>query len=189
MAYFFITVITIIIIVIITITIIVTMMMTMAPGLVWNFGEAELSGSSVKLKLKELDRRERCLHHHDGEDGDDDEDGDDHEVSLLLVCHNIIISQVVKMMMGVVSLFLVCWLPYHTYFITANVYPAINYTHYIQVYIIVITVKSTTTNTIIIIIIIIIVVIIIQDIYLSIYWLAMSNSMYNPMIYCYMNQR
>ena len=71
MAYFFITVITIIIIVIITITIIVTMMMTMAPGLVWNFGEAELSGSSVKLKLKELDRRERCLHHHDGEDGDD----------------------------------------------------------------------------------------------------------------------
>ena len=22
-----------------------------------------------------------------------------------------------------------------------------------------------------------------------IYWLAMSNSMYNPMIYCYMNQR
>ena len=37
------------------------------------------------------------------------------------------------MMMGVVSLFLVCWLPYHTYFITANVFPAINYTHYIQV--------------------------------------------------------
>lgn len=67
--------------------------------------------------------------------------------------------KVVKMMMGVVSLFLVCWLPYHTYFITANVFPAINYTHYIQ------------------------------DIYLSIYWLAMSNSMYNPMIYCYMNQR
>ena len=52
--------------------------MTMNPGLVLNFGEAELSGSSVKLKLKELDRRERCLHHHDGEDGDDDEDGDDH---------------------------------------------------------------------------------------------------------------
>ena len=87
------------------------------------------------------------------------------------------------MMMGVVSLFLVCWLPYHTYFITANVYPAINYTHYIQVYI-VITVKSTTTTTTTNIIIIII-----QDIYLSIYWLAMSNSMYNPMIYCYMNQR
>ena len=28
-----------------------------------------------------------------------------------------------------------------------------------------------------------------KEIYLSIYWLAMSNSMYNPMIYCYMNQR
>ena len=41
--------------------------------------------------------------------------------------------QVVKMMMGVVSIFLVCWLPYHTYFIIANLYPAINYSHYIQV--------------------------------------------------------
>ena len=28
-----------------------------------------------------------------------------------------------------------------------------------------------------------------QEIYLSIYWLAMSNSMYNPMIYCVMNNR
>ena len=37
------------------------------------------------------------------------------------------------MMMGVVSLFLVCWLPYHAYFILANLYPAINYSHYIQV--------------------------------------------------------
>ena len=44
--------------------------------------------------------------------------------------------QVVKMMMGVVSIFLVCWLPYHTYFIIANLYPAINYSHYIQVIII-----------------------------------------------------
>ena len=40
------------------------------------------------------------------------------------------------MMMGVVSIFLVCWLPYHTYFIIANLYPAINYSHYIQVIII-----------------------------------------------------
>ena len=30
---------------------------------------------------------------------------------------------------------------------------------------------------------------ILKEIYLCIYWLAMSNSMYNPMIYCYMNQR
>ena len=67
--------------------------------------------------------------------------------------------QVVKMMMMVVLIFIVCWLPYHTYFITANIYPEINYSIYIQ------------------------------EIYLMIYWLAMSNSMYNPMIYCYMNQR
>ena len=62
-------------------------------------------------------------------------------------------------MMMVVLIFIVCWLPYHTYFITANINPEINYSHYIQ------------------------------EIYLMIYWLAMSNSMYNPMIYCYMNQR
>ena len=67
--------------------------------------------------------------------------------------------KVVKMMMMVVLIFIVCWLPYHTYFITANINPEINYSHYIQ------------------------------EIYLMIYWLAMSNSMYNPMIYCYMNQR
>ena len=32
-------------------------------------------------------------------------------------------------------------------------------------------------------------IIMMKEIYLCIYWLAMSNSMYNPMIYCYMNQR
>ena len=68
-------------------------------------------------------------------------------------------NKVVKMMMMVVLIFIVCWLPYHTYFITANINPEINYSHYIQ------------------------------EIYLMIYWLAMSNSLYNPMIYCYMNQR
>lgn len=30
---------------------------------------------------------------------------------------------------------------------------------------------------------------IVQHIYLFIYWLAMSNSMYNPMIYCWLNKR
>lgn len=29
----------------------------------------------------------------------------------------------------------------------------------------------------------------IQHIYIAIYWLAMSNSMYNPIIYCWMNER
>ena len=41
--------------------------------------------------------------------------------------------KVVKMMRGVVMIFLVCWLPYHTYFITANIWPEINYSQYIQV--------------------------------------------------------
>ena len=60
-----------------------------------------------------------------------------------MVCNNLLTSlsmtfcpsvfQVVKMLMGVVTIFLVCWLPYHTYFITANLYPSINYSHYIQV--------------------------------------------------------
>ena len=37
------------------------------------------------------------------------------------------------MMIVVVIIFIVCWLPYHTYFITANIYPDINYSQYIQV--------------------------------------------------------
>ena len=37
------------------------------------------------------------------------------------------------MMMVVVVIFVVCWLPYHSYFITANIYPEINYSEYIQV--------------------------------------------------------
>ena len=78
---------------------------------------------------------------------------------LKYICFFSFSEKVVKMMMMVVLIFIVCWLPYHTYFITANINPEINYSHYIQ------------------------------EIYLMIYWLAMSNSMYNPMIYCYMNQR
>ncbi|TRY80241.1 hypothetical protein TCAL_12372 [Tigriopus californicus] len=67
--------------------------------------------------------------------------------------------RVVKMMVMVVFIFGVCWLPYHVYFIISNAYPEINYSPHIQ------------------------------DIYLAIYWLAMSNAMYNPMIYCFMNSR
>ena len=37
------------------------------------------------------------------------------------------------MMMVVVTIFAVCWLPYHTYFILSNIYPEINTTKYIQV--------------------------------------------------------
>jgi len=67
--------------------------------------------------------------------------------------------RIVKMMMTLVVIFGVCWLPYHIYFILSYTNPQINHSRYIQ------------------------------EIYLSIYWLAMSNSMYNPMIYCVMNNR
>ncbi|CAD7084718.1 unnamed protein product [Hermetia illucens] len=67
--------------------------------------------------------------------------------------------RVVKMMMVVVVIFAVCWLPFHIYFIVTSYYPEITSLPYIQ------------------------------EFYLAIYWLAMSNSMYNPMIYCWMNSR
>ncbi|KAH0815195.1 hypothetical protein GEV33_007596 [Tenebrio molitor] len=65
--------------------------------------------------------------------------------------------RVVKMMMVVVIIFAVCWLPYHLYFIVISYFPEITSSTYIQ------------------------------ETYLAIYWLAMSNSMYNPIIYCWMN--
>lgn len=67
--------------------------------------------------------------------------------------------KIVKMMIVVVFIFAVCWLPYHVYFILAHHHPEITESDYTQ------------------------------HIYLFIYWLAMSNSMYNPMIYCWMNTR
>ncbi|XP_017041704.1 tachykinin-like peptides receptor 99D [Drosophila ficusphila] len=67
--------------------------------------------------------------------------------------------RVVKMMIVVVLIFAICWLPYHCYFIITSCYPVITEAPFIQ------------------------------DLYLAIYWLAMSNSMYNPIIYCWMNSR
>ncbi|XP_045120407.1 tachykinin-like peptides receptor 99D isoform X1 [Portunus trituberculatus] len=67
--------------------------------------------------------------------------------------------KVVKMMIVVVTIFAVCWLPYHMYFILSNLMPEIAHYEFIQ------------------------------ETYLAIYWLAMSNSMYNPMIYCWLNNR
>lgn len=67
--------------------------------------------------------------------------------------------QVVKMMMVVVLIFAICWLPYHIYFIVQSYVPELTNEPYIQ------------------------------ELYLGIYWLAMSNSMYNPIIYCWMNSR
>ncbi|RWS27562.1 tachykinin-like peptides receptor 99D, partial [Leptotrombidium deliense] len=67
--------------------------------------------------------------------------------------------KIVKMMIFVFLIFAICWLPYHVYFILLYHFPQISQLPYIQ------------------------------HIYLSIYWLAMSNSMYNPFIYCWMNSR
>ena len=67
--------------------------------------------------------------------------------------------QVVKMMIVVVIIFGVCWLPQHVFFLVTNKNEALS--RYVHV----------------------------QHIYLVIYWLAMSNSMYNPIIYCWMNAR
>ncbi|KAH8278835.1 hypothetical protein KR018_010219 [Drosophila ironensis] len=67
--------------------------------------------------------------------------------------------RVVKMMIVVVLIFAICWLPFQIYFIVVSVYPKVQEMPFIQ------------------------------ELYLAIYWLAMSNSMYNPIIYCWMNSR
>ncbi|XP_060697808.1 substance-K receptor [Hemiscyllium ocellatum] len=67
--------------------------------------------------------------------------------------------KVVKMMIMVVLTFAFCWLPYHLYFILASFKKDIYYETYIQ------------------------------QVYLGIFWLAMSSTMYNPIIYCCLNNR
>ncbi|VVC27941.1 Neurokinin receptor,G protein-coupled receptor, rhodopsin-like,GPCR, rhodopsin-like, 7TM [Cinara cedri] len=67
--------------------------------------------------------------------------------------------RVVKMMIVVVTIFAICWLPYHIYFIVTSHMPELTTEPYIQ------------------------------DVYLAFYWLAMSNSMHNPIVYCWMNSR
>ncbi|XP_038846789.1 substance-K receptor [Salvelinus namaycush] len=67
--------------------------------------------------------------------------------------------KVVKMMIVVVMTFALCWLPYHIYFILGS----FNKEIYMQTYI--------------------------QQVYLAIFWLAMSSTIYNPIIYCCLNQR
>ncbi|CAB1328162.1 unnamed protein product [Coregonus sp. 'balchen'] len=66
---------------------------------------------------------------------------------------------VVKMMIIVVVTFALCWLPYHVYFIVTGLNKALMRW------------KS------------------IQQVYLSVLWLAMSSTMYNPIIYCCLNSR
>ena len=69
------------------------------------------------------------------------------------------LSQVVKMMIIVVVTFALCWLPYHVYFIVTGLNKRL----------------SKWKN--------------IQQVYLSVLWLAMSSTMYNPIIYCCLNSR
>ncbi|XP_036446915.1 neuromedin-K receptor-like [Colossoma macropomum] len=67
--------------------------------------------------------------------------------------------KVVKMMVVVVVTFAVCWLPYHMYFIVTGLNRQLSKW------------KS------------------IQQVYLAVVWLAMSSTMYNPIIYCCLNSR
>ncbi|XP_060771680.1 tachykinin receptor 3-like [Neoarius graeffei] len=67
--------------------------------------------------------------------------------------------KVVKMMIVVVVTFALCWLPYHVYFIVTGLNKHLN--------------KRKS----------------IQQVYLSVLWLAMSSTMYNPIIYCCLNNR
>ncbi|XP_076329827.1 tachykinin-like peptides receptor 86C [Tachypleus tridentatus] len=74
---------------------------------------------------------------------------------------NIVLSKrkVVRMLVAVALIFAICWLPYHVYFIYVYHHPKILKTDHIQ------------------------------HVYLAFYWLAMSNSTYNPIVYYYMNNR
>ncbi|XP_050308448.1 tachykinin-like peptides receptor 86C [Anthonomus grandis grandis] len=67
--------------------------------------------------------------------------------------------KVVKMFILVVVIFGICWLPYHSYFIYVYFDTSIIYSKYTQ------------------------------HVYLGFYWFAMSNAMFNPLIYYWMNAR
>ncbi|XP_050428225.1 tachykinin-like peptides receptor 86C isoform X2 [Adelges cooleyi] len=67
--------------------------------------------------------------------------------------------KVVRMFGVVVLIFMFCWLPYHSYFVYAYHNKEIVSKAYVQ------------------------------DLFLAFYWLAMSNSMVNPIIYYWMNPR
>ncbi|KAJ3604383.1 hypothetical protein NHX12_029124 [Muraenolepis orangiensis] len=67
--------------------------------------------------------------------------------------------KVVKMMIVVVCTFAVCWLPYHVFFLLHEFIPEM-FEHTF-----------------------------IQQVYLAVLWLAMSSTMYNPIIYCCLNDR
>uniref|UniRef100_A0A8D8QMD3 Tachykinin-like peptides receptor 86C n=1 Tax=Cacopsylla melanoneura TaxID=428564 RepID=A0A8D8QMD3_9HEMI len=67
--------------------------------------------------------------------------------------------KVVKMFMIIITIFAICWLPYHGFFILVYHNNAISKTSYVQ------------------------------HMYLAFYWLAMANAMVNPVIYYWMNTK
>ncbi|XP_070543855.1 substance-P receptor-like [Ptychodera flava] len=67
--------------------------------------------------------------------------------------------KVVKMMIFVLLVFAVCWLPLHIFLLLTRYHLYLYARKHMQ------------------------------QVYLGIFWLAMSNSMYNPFIYCWMNDR
>lgn len=82
-----------------------------------------------------------------------------HYVLLIILVFLSFLLQVVKMMIIVVVTFALCWLPYHVYFIVTGLNKRLSKWKYIQ------------------------------QVYLSVLWLAMSSTMYNPIIYCCLNSR
>ncbi|CAG2113847.1 unnamed protein product, partial [Medioppia subpectinata] len=68
-------------------------------------------------------------------------------------------QKVVRMLICVITVFGICWLPYHSYFLSTYIWPDIIKTKQIK------------------------------HIYLFIYWLAMANSLFNPIILFVMNKR
>ncbi|XP_064088286.1 tachykinin-like peptides receptor 86C [Macrobrachium nipponense] len=67
--------------------------------------------------------------------------------------------KVVQMLALLVGLFALCWLPYHVYFIVVHHHPQLSTRPYVQ------------------------------HMYLAFYWLAMSNAMFNPIVYYLLNAR
>lgn len=65
----------------------------------------------------------------------------------------------VKMMITVVIIYALCWLPLHTITLVGDAHEQIYHYRYIQV------------------------------IWIACHWLAMSNSCYNPIVYCWMNSK
>lgn len=69
------------------------------------------------------------------------------------------LSKVVRMFIAVVTIFAICWLPYHLFYVYSYHRPHITSSNYVP------------------------------HLFLAFYWLAMSNSMVNPIIYYWMNRR